>query len=127
MRTGFSSRLLNPFLACLCTSFLTAVLQVPARAGGVSPLIECMVAAEANGSATVIRGHIFANREVAGRYELTASSNASGSSNVTQSGDFRAAPGSPATVGTITLGGLGVVTAALSASASGQAVSCRLE
>jgi hypothetical protein len=127
MRTGFSSRLLNPVLACLGTVFLTAVLQAPARAGEPSPLIECIVAAEANGSATVIHGRIFANREVFGRYELTASSKASGSSNVTQSGDFRAAPGNPAGVGTITLGGPGVVTAVLSASVSGQVVSCRLE
>ncbi len=126
-RTGSGSRRLDPVLACLSTSFLTAALCLPACGGEVSPLIECTVAVEANGSTTVVHGRIFAKREVAGRYKLAASRAATGTSYVTQSGDFRATPESPATVGTIGSGGSGVVTATLTASVSDQTVSCRVE
>lgn len=126
-RTGSGSRRLDPVLSCLLTSFLIATLHVPACAGEPSPLIACVVAAEANGSTTVIHGRIFAKREVAGRYKLAASRTATGTSNVTQSGDFRATPENPATVGTIALGGPGDLTATLTASVSDQTVSCQVE
>lgn len=91
------------------------------------PAVRCVVIAESSGPALIIRGRIVTDREIAGRYTLTASRTGGGTSKATQSGDFRATPDSPAWVGNIMLGGSGKTSATLTVSAGDQTTSCRLE
>lgn len=128
--TGPGTQRLGPVLICLSASVLSAAVDGPAgaeAAGATSPAIHCVVVAEVNGSTLVFQGRIFGDRALAGRYSLAASRRGSGTPNVVQSGDFRATMESPATVGTIALGGPGETRATLTVSVGDETVSCDLE
>ena len=76
------------------------------QAGSAAGPIHCQMRAETSGGMTSLEGIVHADRTVSGSYRLRVkSSGASGSSSIDQGGDFTAGPGTPATLGTVTLSG----------------------
>lgn len=70
----------------------------------------CEVVATASGGMTTLEGVVHAEKAVSGSYTFRVESGgSSGRSNIKQGGDFSAAPGTPAQLGQVTLGGSGSV------------------
>jgi hypothetical protein len=70
--------------------------------------MRCEIQVKERGNAVALEGVVFAKTAVTGSYQLRVSkSGGGGSSDISQSGDFRAGPGEPSTLGTVTLGGDG--------------------
>jgi hypothetical protein len=92
-----------------------------AGSGGVS----CEVRIEGSRNAPRLVGVVHAGTPVDGSYTLRVKgSGGGGSSDITQSGEFHAAPGAPATLGVVTLGG-GSFDASLRVTWPGGSTSCR--
>ncbi len=94
------------------------------HAGSPSELVQCEISANTSGGMTSLKGVVHADKTVHGSYRLRIkSSGASGSSNIEQGGEFTAGPGSPATLGTVTLSGPRL-DADLIVNVGGRAIAC---
>lgn len=119
-RTGSGAALLLAAVGLVAGSLVTAQ-SGQAGSGGLS----CEVRVEGSRSAPRLVGVVHAAAPVDGSYTLRVrGSGGGGSSDITQSGDFHAAPGAPATLGVVTLGG-GAFDASLRVTWPGGATSCR--
>jgi len=91
------------------------------RAGGV----KCELRVEKSGGMTGLKGLVFATTAVNGTYEMRVSKTGGGGSSViNNNGEFAAAPGRPATLGAVTLGGGGSYAARLRVNWKGGEVEC---
>lgn len=90
-----------------------------------SGAVTCQLRMEGSGSASRLTGIVHAKAPVDGSYRLRVTSSGNGGgSNITQSGEFSATPGVPATLGVVSLGGGGTFQAELQVSWSGGTVRC---
>ena len=113
-------------LAALTASGIGAAALSAAQAGSdPASAIRCEIKASRSGSAITLEGLVFAKRAVEGSYNLSVKkSGGAGQSNIKQSGAFTATPGTPASVGTVTLGGEGTYSATLSIAGDGTTWEC---
>jgi hypothetical protein len=97
-----------------------------ASAGG-SQAVRCEIKVTERGSSIDLEGVVIAKSEIRGSYDFSVSkSGGGGSSDIHQSGDFRAGPGNTATLGTVSLGGNGgSYVAKLKVLSDGRAIECR--
>ncbi len=75
-----------------------------AEAGWFSDTVSCEIRVNRHHGGVTLEGVALAKENVSGSYHMAISG---GSSNVDQSGDFSASPGSPGSLGEVTLGGDG--------------------
>ena len=119
-RSGSGAALLLAAVGLVAGSLVTAH-SGEAGKGDLS----CEVRVEGSRSAPRLVGGGHATAPVVGSYTLLGKgSGGGGSSDITQSGAFHAAPGAPATLGVVTLGG-GSFDASLRVTWPGGSTSCR--
>lgn len=105
----------------LVVGSVVAIGSTEAGSGGIS----CEVRVEGSRNAPRLVGVVHAGAPIDGSYTLRVKgSGGGGSSDITQSGEFHAAPGAPATLGVVTLGG-GSFDATLRVTWPGGSTSCR--
>lgn len=99
-----------------------SVVAIGSSAAGSG--VSCEVRVEGSRSAPRLVGVVHASAPIDGSYTLRVKgTGGGGSSNITQSGEFHAAPGAPATLGVVSLGG-GTFDASLRVTWPGGATSC---
>lgn len=87
--------------------------------------LQCEIVAKTSGGMTRLEAVAHAERPTSGQYSFQiSSSGASGSSNVRQGGEFEAAPGRSATLGTAGFGAGASYKATLEVNANGERVTC---
>jgi hypothetical protein len=109
-------------------ALLLAGLSVTAASHAASsdkPLT-CDITATPSDGMIAIAGIVSANTSLSGSYQIRVrSQGAGGSSNISQDGDFDAAPGAPATVGEVTLSNNGAnYSVTLAIDAGGTSLQC---
>ncbi len=96
----------------------------PSLEGPAGPL-RCEIRAERQGNSVTLEGLVFAEAPLAGTYRLRVSQGgAAGSSQISQGGDFEAAPGEPESLGTVSLSSSGAYSATLEVRWSGGITGC---
>ncbi|RIA55961.1 curli-like amyloid fiber formation chaperone CsgH [Dichotomicrobium thermohalophilum] len=91
-----------------------------------SDRVRCEIEVTPRSYGVELRGVVFSEEKVSGRYELTIEQEGmSGQSHINQAGGFAAYPGSPAQLGMVSLGGTGTAyTAKLKVHAGGETFVC---
>ena len=112
--------------AALAASGIGVAALSAAEAGSdLSSAVRCEIKASRSGSAITLEGIVFAKRAVEGSYSMSVKkSDGAGQSDIKQSGAFNASPGTPATIGMVTLGGEGSYAATLRIAAEGNTTEC---
>ncbi|WP_011580265.1 MULTISPECIES: curli-like amyloid fiber formation chaperone CsgH [Chelativorans] len=104
-----NSKHLVPAAAGLALALSATALMAGSGTAQSGPL-RCEVQTTARGGMTTLEGVVHSERAVSGSYTFRVESvGGAGSSNIRQGGDFSAAPGTPAKLGQVTLGGSGSV------------------
>lgn len=93
---------------------------------GYSDLPRCEIRAEPAGRGVVLEGLVFADVPLSGTYQFRISQQgAGGASRINQGGEFEATPGTPESLGTVSIGsGPNSFSATLSVSWAGGTVDC---
>lgn len=87
--------------------------------------VRCEIHATSRSGGVVLEGVVYAKSNVEGSYTFSVSkSGGGGSSDINQSGDFSASPGSPGALGTVNLGGGGSYRARLEVRTDDGSASC---
>jgi hypothetical protein len=98
----------------------------PAHTATDDPSCDIRVAYE--GGSVVLEGLVFAPMPISGVYEMQVAQAGANRSNIRQSGDFKTAPGSPASLGLVSLSlGSGGYVATLTVTWDGGAADCTRE
>ncbi len=107
------------------TGIGVAALSAAQAGSDPSSAVRCEIKASRSGSAITLEGMVFAKRAVEGSYSMSVKkSGGAGQSDIKQSGAFNASPESPASAGTVTLGGEGTYSATLRIAAEGNTTEC---
>lgn len=115
--TGFSM----PLIAVALVSGVMGQ-GVTAASAGNNGAVSCEIDVSDSGGGVTLKGRVYAKTGVEGSYRMRVSSTSG--SNINQSGDFSASPGSPGDLGMVSLGGNGSYTARLEVTWDGGMTSC---
>ena len=105
----FSSIVSNPVRATALVATFAAIVGCAAGAGeqsaAASEPLRCEIEQSSMNGALVLRGVVYADRDIAGTYRLTVTGAGNGNSaNISQGGGFSASRGETARLGTVMLG-----------------------
>ncbi|HYA80809.1 MAG TPA: curli-like amyloid fiber formation chaperone CsgH [Methylocystis sp.] len=113
---------------CATASCVTAAMLALAATNGAcaaEPPLACEIVVNDEGGGVVLRGVIRAREKITGSYRLRAVSKGQGSrAQISQGGDFAAAPEAPGETGVVQLGGGGAYLATLHVEGGGAKAEC---
>lgn len=120
-------RMLVPAATLLLGAGAAAAAAGAGQAGSSGGPIRCEIQASSSGGMTTLQGVVHSDKAVKGTYTFrVASAGGSGSSDISQGGDFSAGPDRAATLGQVMLGGYGsIYDASLQVKAGGKTYSCK--
>ena len=115
-------------LPYLVPALVVAAAFAPALAGNqakAEPPVSCEIRITASDGGLQLEPIATSKSTLSGSYELSVTTrSAGGASTATQAGEFSLAPGKPAILGSVVLGGSGTVSADLTLTWVGGSVSC---
>jgi hypothetical protein len=111
-------------LSLACGAAFAGTGAGPSLEGPGEP-VSCEIRVERQGNVVTLEGLVHADAPLAGSYRLQVSQGGSGgSSRISQGGDFEAAPGEPASLGTVSLASGGAYRASLEVRWQGGVTDC---
>lgn len=119
-------RMLIPAATLLLGAGTAATSVGAGQAGSSSGPVRCEIQATTSGGMVTLQGVVRADKAVSGSYTFRVeSAGGSGSSDISQGGDFSARAGDPTTLGQVMLGGNGsIYDARLEVTAGGKTYRC---
>lgn len=119
-------RMLIPAATLLIAAGAAATTVGAGQAGSSGGPVRCEIQATTSGGMVTLQGVVRADKAVSGSYAFRVeSAGGSGSSDISQGGDFSAKAGSPTTLGQVMLGSHGsVYDARLEVTAGGKTYRC---
>ncbi len=113
-----SGKQFSIWAACMVTSLGAAFAAAGASQSATQ--VQCEIMTKSSGGMTVIEGVVHAPQSVSGSYSMKVSGNGA---NISQAGDFEAAAGRTAVLGSVMLSGTGQ-RVSLDVTAGGRKLSC---
>ena len=108
--------------AALATVIGTAGMA--GASGSAEGPLRCEIRESSVFGMTALEAVVHADEAVSGSYRFTVTGSGSGSTNIRQGGAFSVAPGQPATLGMVSVGGSAAYDASLSVTADGMSAVC---
>lgn len=111
-------------LPLIAVALVTGVIGhgITSATAGEKAGVRCEIDVTEGKGGVVLKGRVYAKTDVEGSYRMRVSSTSG--SNINQSGDFAASPGSPGDLGLVSLGGSGSYNARLELSWTGGSTTC---